>query len=192
MMALQNIKKEAQTIVEQLADRQIAGMLDRKLGFTEWMEQDGNPVMYGSFRMENEVDLYESIRKYVYVNFYKVWDRELGEYVADSEPYQRGYKTVQKFGKEERALISEINEMTRKGWMERYREQFIIANMAKLNRALAKHLTDEMTAKDIKVRVGGDGAEVTAIVDDMMFKTFGTLCGGWVQCLHYRYRSSLK
>jgi len=192
MMALQNIKKEAQTIVEQLADRQIAGMLDRKLGFTEWMEQDGNPVMYDSFRMENEVDLYESIRKYVYVNFYKVWDRELGEYVSDPEPYQRGYKTVRKFGKEERALISELNEMTRKGWMERYREQFILANMAKLNRALAKHLTDEMTAKDIKVRVGGDGAEVTAIVDDMMFKTFGTLCGGWVQCLHYRYRSSLK
>ena len=192
MMALQNIKKEAQTIVEQLADRQIAGMLDRKLGFTEWMEQDGNPVMYDSFRMENEVDLYESIRKYVYVNFYKVWDRELGEYVADPEPYQRGYKTSQKFGKEERSLVEELNMMTRKGWMESYREQFIVANMAKLNRALAKHLTDEMTAKDIKVRVGGDGAEVTAIVDDMMFKTFGTLCGGWVQCLHYRYRSSLK
>jgi len=26
----------------------------------------------------------------------------------------------------------------------------------------------------------------------MKFKTFGTLCGGYVQCYHYRYRSSLK
>jgi hypothetical protein len=64
--------------------------------------------------------------------------------------------------------------------------------MVKLNRALAKHLTDEMTAEDIKVNIGGDGAEVTAIVDNKLFKTFGTLCGGFVQCLHYRYRSSLK
>jgi hypothetical protein len=64
--------------------------------------------------------------------------------------------------------------------------------MVKLNRALAKHLNDDMSASDIKVRVGGDGAEVIAIVDDKLFRTFGTLCGGYVQCLHYRYRSSLK
>ena len=37
-----------------------------------------------------------------------------------------------------------------------------------------------------------DGDEVIAIVDCKVFRTFGTLCGGWVQCLHYRYRSSLK
>jgi len=49
-----------------------------------------------------------------------------------------------------------------------------------------------MSASDIRVSVGGDGAEVTAIVDDKLFRTFGTLCGGYVQCLHYRYRSSLK
>ena len=192
MMALQNIQKEAKTIVEQLADRQIASMLDRKLAFTEWVEEDGNQVMYNSLYEKNSVDIYSTIQKYVYVNFYKVWDRELGEYISDPEPFVQGYKTVRKFGKEERALVEELIMMTREGWMESYRDQFVTANMAKLNRALAKHLTDEMTAKDIKVRVGGDGAEVTAIVDDMMFKTFGTLCGGWVQCLHYRYRSSLK
>jgi hypothetical protein len=77
-------------------------------------------------------------------------------------------------------------------WEVRYREDFIAQNMAKLNRALAKHLTNDMTAKDIRVNVGGDGAEVLANVDDKLFKTFGTLCGGYVQCLHYRYRSSLK
>jgi len=82
--------------------------------------------------------------------------------------------------------------MLRNNWEGHYREQFVINNMVKLNRALAKHLTNDMTASNIKVNVGGDGAEVTAIVDGKLFKTFGTLCGGYIQCLHYRYRSSLK
>ena len=29
-------------------------------------------------------------------------------------------------------------------------------------------------------------------VSGKLFKTFGTLCGGYIQCYHYRYRSSLK
>ena len=49
-----------------------------------------------------------------------------------------------------------------------------------------------MTAEDIRINIGGDGAEVTANVDNKLFRTFGTLCGGYIQCLHYRYRSSLK
>jgi hypothetical protein len=77
-------------------------------------------------------------------------------------------------------------------WENNYREDFIAQNTFKLNRALAKHINDKMTASDIKVKVGGDGAEVLADVDGKLFKTFGTLCGGYVQCLHYRYRSSLK
>jgi hypothetical protein len=88
--------------------------------------------------------------------------------------------------------VMELREQTRDNWDVSYREQFIAGNMIKLNRALAKHLTDEMTASNINVNVGGDGAEVTAVVDNMIFRTFGTLCGGYIQCLHYRYRSSLK
>jgi hypothetical protein len=88
--------------------------------------------------------------------------------------------------------VMELREQTRANWEVRYREQFIAGNMVKLNRALAKHLTDDMTASNINVRVGNDGAEVTAIVDNMIFRTFGTLCGGNVQVYHYRYRSSLK
>jgi hypothetical protein len=88
--------------------------------------------------------------------------------------------------------VMELREQTRTNWEVRYREQFIAGNMVKLNRALAKHLTDDMTASNINVRVGNDGAEVTAIVDSMVFRTFGTLCGGYIQCYHYRYRSSLK
>jgi hypothetical protein len=64
--------------------------------------------------------------------------------------------------------------------------------MIKLERALAKHLTNDMTAQDINVNNGGAGAEVSAVVDGKNFITFGTLCGGYIQCLHYRYRSSLK
>jgi hypothetical protein len=88
--------------------------------------------------------------------------------------------------------VMELREQTRANWDVSYREQFIAGNMIKLNRALAKHLTDDMTASNINVNVGGDGAEVTAVVDNMVFRTFGTLCGGYIQCLHYRYRSSLK
>lgn len=83
--------------------------------------------------------------------------------------------------------------MTRRlNWEVELTHDFMVSNMKKLNRALAKHITDDMTAKNIKVFIGGDGAEITANVDDKFFRTFGTLCGGYVQCLHYRYRSSLK
>jgi hypothetical protein len=89
-------------------------------------------------------------------------------------------------------MVYELRLQISNNWETRYREDFVAQNMVKLNRALAKHLNDDMSASDIKVNVGGDGAEVTAIVDDKLFRTFGTLCGGYVQCLHYRYRSSLK
>ena len=89
-------------------------------------------------------------------------------------------------------LVYELRLMFRPLWEERYSEDFIAQNMVKLNRALAKHINDDMTAEAIIVNIGGDGAEVLANVDGKLFKTFGTLCGGWVQCLHYRYRSSLK
>ena len=59
-------------------------------------------------------------------------------------------------------------------------------------RVITKCKAGFMVSSDIKVSVGGDGAEVIAIVDGKVFRTFGTLCGGYVQCLHYRYRSSLK
>lgn len=49
-----------------------------------------------------------------------------------------------------------------------------------------------MSASNIKVTIGNDGAEVMAEVDGKQFVTFGVLCGGNIQRLHYRYRSSLK
>jgi len=88
------------------------------------------------------------------------------------------------------------------GLDERLQNKFAIefrsANMFKLQRALGKHLTEEMTATDVRVREGDNGVEVTACIrkgdalEKYKFVTFATLCGGDIQRLHYRYRSSLK
>jgi hypothetical protein len=66
-------------------------------------------------------------------------------------------------------MVYELQLQQRSGWEARYREDFIAQNMAKLNRALAKHIDDNMSASDIKVNIGGDGAEVIAIVDGKVF-----------------------
>ena len=103
-------------------------------------------------------------------------------------------KTVRKYNSETSGSIDlyEYFMTQRKNWKDTFTVDFKGANMMKLNRALAKHITDDMTASDIKVNIAGDGAEVRANVDDKYFRTFATICGGYIQCLHYRYRSSLK
>jgi len=103
-------------------------------------------------------------------------------------------KTVRKYNSETSGSIDlyEYFMTQRKNWKDTFAVDFKGANMMKLNRALAKHITDDMTASDIKVNIAGDGAEVRANVDDKYFRTFATICGGYIQCLHYRYRSSLK
>ena len=190
MKALQNIQNEAKQIVEQLADRQIKNMKERYNQFLEWMKIDGNAVIAN---YTDRVDMYQSAHKYIFMTQYKKWNRELGKYelpVAYPNDY-RGQREMD-YNKDLMFQVFELRLQISETWEARYREDFIGQNMVKLNRALAKHINDEMAASDIKVKVGGDGAEVTAIVDGKLFKTFGTLCGGWVQCLHYRYRSSLK
>ena len=103
-------------------------------------------------------------------------------------------KTVRKYNSETSGSIDlyEYFMTQRKNWKEIFAVGFKGANMMKLNRALAKHISDDMTASNIKVNIAGDGAEVRANVDDKYFRTFATICGGYIQCLHYRYRSSLK
>jgi len=194
MNALVNIEKEARVIVEQLADKEINRMEDLYNGFVTWVNEPGNAIIspYGHASNPNPVDTYGSVEKYVYMTQFKKWDHELGEYVLPTS-YPESYRERREmyYNKQLVNMVSEIRLMAQ-GQEFRYRRDFIDANMAKLNRALAKHLTNDMTASDIKVNVGGDGAEVLANVDNKLFKTFGTLCGGWVQCYHYRYRSSLK
>ena len=192
MNALQDIQNEAKVIVEQLADKQINEMLARKEAFVKWCEQPDNVIINERMWDGPQPDVYGSTEKYVYLTQYKKWNRELKQYESPTH-YTPGYNgSRRELGKEQLGLVSELKMMLGKNWMDSYREQFITANMFKLNRALAKHLTDDMTATDIRVNVGGDGAEVVASIGGKLFRTFGTLCGGWVQCYHYRYRSSLK
>ena len=192
MKALQNIQSEAKQIVEQLAHRQIESMKQKYQQFQEWVAIDGNPLMSRSYNGD-QVNEYNSAHKYVYMTQYKNWNYELKQYELPAHyPTEYSLQREMDYNKELVFMVYELRLQVSRNWEASYREDFIAQNMVKLNRALAKHLTDEMTAEDIKVNIGGDGAEVTAIVDNKLFKTFGTLCGGYVQCLHYRYRSSLK
>ena len=191
MNALNEIQNEAKVIVEQLADRQINTMKERYNEFLEWMSIDGNELRSG---YGNQVDTYQSAHKYIYMTQFKTYNRELNQYeihVAYPSDY-RG-RTEMSYYKDLMYMVNDLRTMMMGNWEAKYREAFIGANMVKLNRALAKDITNDMSANNIQVSVGGDGAEVTAIVDQTQrFKTFGTLCGGGIQCLHYRYRSSLK
>jgi len=195
MDALVNIENKARVIVEQLADKEINRMEDQHNEFIKWLNEPSNALIG---KWDDKIDTYGSVAKYVYMTKYDQWDRELGKYVLPTE-YPTSYREQQQmfYNKSLANMVGEIR-LVNQGGLKRYREEFISANMYKLHRALNKHLDDNMTASDIKVNVGGDGAEVTALVQDgglerpMKFKTFGTLCGGYVQCYHYRYRSSLK
>ena len=193
MKALQNIQNEAKQIVEQLADRQISGMKAKYNEFQKWMSIENNPIIQQRYSGEVMVNEYDSVHKYVYMTMFKSWNHSLGKYELPTY-YPSDYKGQREMGynKDLMYVVYELRLQISNNWESRYREDFVGQNMAKLNRALAKHLNDDMSASDIRVSVGGDGAEVTAIVDGKIFRTFGTLCGGYIQCLHYRYRSSLK
>ena len=191
MNALIKIQHEAQVIVEQLADKEINRLKDQYNLFEVWMAGEGNAIRDRYYA--TRVDLYGSVEKYVYMTQYKKWDRELNEYVLPTS-YPDAYRERREmyYNKELGNMVNEIRMMISPSWEGKYREAFVGANMMKLNRALGKHINDNMSASNIRVSVGGDGAEVLANVDGKLFKTFGTLCGGWVQCYNYRYRSSLK
>ena len=193
MKALQNIQYEAQQIVLELADRQINGMKAKYNEFQNWMSIENNPVVSERYNGEQVVNEYDSAHKYVYMTMFKRYNHALQQYELPVS-YPSDYKGQREmsYSKDLMFMVYELQLQLRSGWEARYREDFIAQNMAKLNRALAKHIDDNMSASDIKVNIGGDGAEVIAIVDGKVFRTFGTLCGGYVQCLHYRYRSSLK
>ena len=188
MNALQNITDEAKQLVTNLWEQERAKLNGMNDEFITWMAIEGNPIMHNC----SGVDNYRSIRKYVYMTFSIHYDNELSKYV---NPIVYDEKIARSYFYNDKNLSyrsQTLNMMMSANWELKYGNEFISSNMYKLERALAKHLTNDMNATNIKVRRGGDGAEVTADVDGMLFKTFGTLCGGYVQCLHYRYRSSLK
>tara|TARA_B110000503_G_C6915942_1_gene316638 strand:- start:24 stop:599 length:576 start_codon:yes stop_codon:yes gene_type:complete len=191
MNALQNITDEARVLVTNLWEQELAKLNSMNIGYNTWMSIGGNPIM-NQYSSSGEVDNYSSISKYVYMTIYRSYDRELGAYVTpttfDAGAARRAFNS----NKELSYYTQTLRMMLRDKWEVGYGEDFIASNMYKLERALAKHLNNDMSATNINVSRGCDGAEVTADVDGMRFKTFGTLCGGYIQCLHYRYRSSLK
>jgi hypothetical protein len=178
MNALQDIQNAAQIIVEQLADRQVNQIKQLQAQFNEW---NGRPSI-------NSDRVYE----YVYRTYIKKWNQVTGKYEPVTEvPGEWDiYKTISK-DKVYKSICNDIMLQYRE-WETPFKSLFISQNLIKLNRALAKHLNQQQTATNIKVTVGGDGAEVEADVDGKRFVGFGVLCGGDVQRLHYRYRSSLK
>ena len=142
---------------------------------------------------------YDSLDKYMF-SLCSVWDNDSKEYVtpnwndySDNKRYEmmNGHTQIERT----RQII--ISLMAREGQyrernLERMEDSFRAANTSKLNRALAKHITNEMEATEIVVTTGNVGCEVLAIIDrDKLFKTKGKLCGGYIQTYHYRYFSSL-
>lgn len=178
MNALQDIQNAAQTIVEQLAERQINQLKQLRSKFNEWN---------GGWLCSDKV--YE----FVYLNTVYNYNTETKQHEPVTkvpEDKWHMYKVIRQ-DKNRIQMYNDIMNQHRE-WEAKFTALFIAQNMVKLNRALAKHINDEMTATNISVNVGQDGAEVVADVDGKRFVTFGILCGGDVQRLHYRYRSSLK
>ena len=191
MNALQNITDEARVLVTNLWEQELDKLNTMNDEFNTWMSIEGNPVM-DRWSSGDVVDKYSSINKYVYMTFHRSYDREVGAFVTpttfDAIAARKACYNNKGLSYYTQILIM----MLRDKWEVSYGEDFIASNMYKLERALAKHLNNDMSATNINVSGGCDGAEVIADVDGMRFKTFGTLCGGEVQQLHYRYRSSLK
>jgi hypothetical protein len=142
---------------------------------------------------------YDSLDKYMF-SLCSVWNNDSKEYVtpswndySDNERYEMmsGHTQIER----ERNIIMQL--MAREGLyrernLERMENSFRAANTSKLNRTLAKHITNEMKAEEIVVTTGSVGCEVLAVIDgDKLFKTKGKLCGGMIQCYHFRYFSSL-
>jgi len=184
MNALDKISEEAKVIVTDLATKQVN---DMKADFTkhqEWVKENGEVIRYGVACQ------YTGIKRFVYMTEHRTWSGtsyDLPEQYIEKD----AYKAIRNNGNLTYYIYTLENQL-RPNWEEKYMETFISVNMFKLQRALAKHLTNDMIASDIVIRKGNDGAEVNAIVDGKQFVTYGTLCGGDIQCLHYRYRSSLK
>lgn len=180
MNAVNDIMEQAKQIVEQLAERQINQIKQLQNNYNEWNSQNGN------------IPGTTQVLKYIYLTQVKKWNAETGKYESMSEfpGEMKAYKTIC-YDKMLKQMYDDI-VMQDRNWESFLRHQFISFNMHKLTRAVGKHLDNQMSASNIKVTIGNDGAEVTAEVDGKQFITFGVLCGGDIQRLHYRYRSSLK
>ena len=157
MNALNETQNEAKVIVDQLADRQINEMKELNSEFTSWLEIEGNAIMGWRF----EIDKFRSATKFVYMNYHRVYNRETCVYEKPkSFSYNSDEVSAISYNRTLTKMVEDLRIMITSNWEVKYREWFIAGNMVKLNRALAKDITNEMYVQDIQVSVGGDGAEV--------------------------------
>ena len=187
MKGLDKIQKEAKILVDTLWDLElesITAMCDKFIATGLNLE----PQYF-----------YDSLDKYMF-SLCSVWDNDSKEYVtpkwndySDQQRYEmmRGNTSVERTRNVIMQLLAREGQYRERN-LDRMEDSFRAANTSKLNRALAKHITNEMEATEIVVTTGNVGCEVLAIIDgDKLFKTNGKLCGGYIQTYHYRYFSSL-
>jgi len=187
MKGLDKIQKEAKILVDTLWELEL-------ISITAICDK----FISTGLNLEPEY-FYNSLDKYMF-SLCSVWSKDSNEYVtpnwndySENERYEmmNGHTSIER----QRQIIMSL--MAREGQyrernLERMEDSFRAANISKLNRALAKHITNEMEATEIVVTTGATGCEVLAIIDgNKLFKTNGKLCGGYIQCYHYRYFSSL-
>ena len=167
----------ASEMVKNLAQTQVEEMKIQNAEYQAWLALDGGVTMYGSF------STHASINKFIYM------------VKSPSNPtiYLRdvAHKVIFE-NKKLSYLQSNLTTQIHNGWEDKYISDIVSTNTWKLKKSLAQHLDNTMSATDIEINISRVGAEVKANVDGKKFVTFGSLCGGEIQCLHYRYRSSLK
>jgi hypothetical protein len=182
MNALNNIQAKAIHLVDELANIQINNMKSEWDGLWGWINE-GNGVID---RFSGKFSLFDSIRKYLYDVKYITSN-------GKEEFSMSNWRKVLSWNKYLAYQQDQLLTMSRPLWEQKYRKDYILTQTKKLNKALAKHLNNDMTATNIMVDVGLAGAEVTATIDKThIFRTSATLCGGDIQCLHYRYYSKMK
>jgi hypothetical protein len=179
MNAIETIREKAEFLVDNLVNTELESTRKITTGFTQWYNENPDICLDRSGVPNRDGAIYI----YVATMIGKKDVEDLTGYQIWKLVYSSKYLAF---------IVEQIHMGLSEYKQQMFARDFKIANMIKLNRALGKHLTEEMTATDIRVNEGGDGVEVTANVDGRKFYTFGTLCGGDIQRLHYRYRSNLK
>ena len=187
MNALSIISKKAESLIDELWLLEV-----------ERIEGICNNFIKSGYNTDSST-WYESLEKYLFTQCI-VWDTNKKEYVApiwedynDEERYRmiNGDVTVSRERNLLRMLMSpRANYYTQ---IENMKIDFLTSNLTKLYRALGKHITDDMSVRDLEIELGAVGAEISCVIDDeKFFHCRGKICGGGVQTYHYRYFNTFK
>ena len=188
MNALSIISKKAENLIDELwklEEERIEGICNNFEVFCESLDDTDNFLI--------------TLRKYLFTQCI-VWDTNKREFVA---PNSDDYDQYEQY-----RMINESSTVRREGDLikilkhpradydtriEKMKTDFRLENLTKLYRALGKHITDDMSVRDLEVELGAVGAEISCVIDDeKYFHCRGKICGGGVQTFHYRYFNTFK